>query len=263
MVGGLAENILAPLEQQIKAEVNIDIELNTAVHAIHHELNHSKVRVVTHKGKEFLANTVLCTVPLGVLKEGSITFYPSLSTAKQTAIEHLKTGKEIKVILEFEKPFWPKDAPYIYPGSSKIDKWPEYLNLYALSNYQTPTLVGVFYDSTIPQSSHLVDGFIDIALEPLKRVFKEKMKPLTFARIMKDWAADKNTFGALSFLAANATSTDREQLQVPDNALYFAGAHTEDDTIEGAYQSGIRSALQIMAKLKEEKRFQQTKNFKT
>ncbi len=46
----------------------------------------------------FTANAVLVTVPLGVLKTGSIRFSPSLPTAKQTAISRLGVGYDATVV---------------------------------------------------------------------------------------------------------------------------------------------------------------------
>ena len=67
--------------------------------------------VTTRDGQTFESEYVVCTLPLGVLKglsnESNVTFDPPLSTPKQDAIKHLGMGVENKVILRFEKPFWP------------------------------------------------------------------------------------------------------------------------------------------------------------
>lgn len=47
------------------------------------------VTVTTAKGEKMTADYVIVTVPLGVLKAGSITFNPPLPAAKQTAIKDM------------------------------------------------------------------------------------------------------------------------------------------------------------------------------
>ena len=54
--------------------------------------------------KEFAA--VICTVPLGVLKENQMKFDPPLPEYKQQAINRLGFGNLNKVIMYFEERFW-------------------------------------------------------------------------------------------------------------------------------------------------------------
>jgi len=54
----------------------------------------------------------LCAVPLGVLKAGSIEFKPSLPDRKQNVIDRLGFGVINKVALEWEAPFWPKENDF-------------------------------------------------------------------------------------------------------------------------------------------------------
>ena len=53
------------------------------------------------------ADRVIVTVPLGVLKAGTIAFDPPLPEEKQQAIERLGFGLLDKVVLKFDQPFWP------------------------------------------------------------------------------------------------------------------------------------------------------------
>ena len=51
--------------------------------------NAQGVTLTTDKGKKFTADYVIVTVPLGVLKAGSISFSPPLPAAKQNAIKEM------------------------------------------------------------------------------------------------------------------------------------------------------------------------------
>jgi len=55
-------------------------------------------------------DAVLVTVPLGVLKRGSIQFEPALPDRKQRAIERLGMGVLDKVYLKFDRAFWDEET---------------------------------------------------------------------------------------------------------------------------------------------------------
>lgn len=52
------------------------------------------------------ADAVICTVPIGVLKAGSIEFIPELSSDKRHAVEATGVGNVVKVVMEFPTVFW-------------------------------------------------------------------------------------------------------------------------------------------------------------
>ncbi len=67
--------------------------------------DHDNVEVHT-KDHQFTAKYVVVTLPLGVLKVGTVQFNPPLPQEKQWAIQHLGVGIYNKVYLLFNKPFW-------------------------------------------------------------------------------------------------------------------------------------------------------------
>ncbi|WP_333894394.1 flavin monoamine oxidase family protein [Mycolicibacterium gadium] len=71
----------------------------------------SGVRIETSQGV-VEADRAIVTIPLGVLKAGTIAFDPPLPEAKRAAIERLGFGLLDKVVLKFDEPFWP-DAEVI------------------------------------------------------------------------------------------------------------------------------------------------------
>lgn len=63
--------------------------------------------VTIDNGTNFVADSVIITVPLGVLKANLIKFEPELPEWKASAISDLGVGIENKVALKFDKVFWP------------------------------------------------------------------------------------------------------------------------------------------------------------
>jgi monoamine oxidase len=64
------------------------------------------VRVATRAGCEYEAACVIVTLPLGVLKAGTVVFDPPLSKERIAAIENLGMGNVLKVAIRAAKPFW-------------------------------------------------------------------------------------------------------------------------------------------------------------
>ncbi|XP_030386506.1 spermine oxidase-like [Scaptodrosophila lebanonensis] len=72
--------------------------------------NDSRVEVLFSNGDSCLADHVVVTVSLGVLKEQHWRlFEPKLPVEKQRAIEGLAFGTVNKIFVEFPQPFWPED----------------------------------------------------------------------------------------------------------------------------------------------------------
>lgn len=65
------------------------------------------VKVTVEDGRTFIADAAIVAVPLGVLKSNCIKFEPRLPEWKEAAINDLGVGIENKIILHFEKVFWP------------------------------------------------------------------------------------------------------------------------------------------------------------
>lgn len=58
------------------------------------------------------ADVVISTLPIGVMKAGSVEFIPGLPSDKLTAIAQTGVGNVVKIILEFKKIFWDNNATF-------------------------------------------------------------------------------------------------------------------------------------------------------
>ena len=72
------------------------------------------VRVIAEDGRIFYAQHVICTIPLGVLKQThTALFSPELPRYKQDSIKNLMYGTVDKIFLEYERPFLSADISEI------------------------------------------------------------------------------------------------------------------------------------------------------
>ncbi|KAL0317350.1 UNVERIFIED_CONTAM: protein FLOWERING LOCUS D [Sesamum angustifolium] len=86
---------------------NVPIHYEKTVQSIRY--GSDRVQVSVEGGQIYEGDMVLCTVPLGVLKNGSIKFIPELPQRKLDAINRLGFGLLNKVALLFPHAFWGTD----------------------------------------------------------------------------------------------------------------------------------------------------------
>ena len=114
----------------------LDVRLGRTVTAIGRD--DDGVTVSTESGDERAA-MVIVTIPIGVLQAGAVVFDPPLPPAHRDAIVRLGSGLLEKVILRFDRVFWPADADYI--GFARQDgRYIEWLNM--AKHLGQPILVG-------------------------------------------------------------------------------------------------------------------------
>ena len=100
----------------------VDVKLSTTVKSI--EYANNVVTVTDTNGKTYTARSVICTIPLGVLKTlPSSTFSPALPERMQEAIKGTHVGVLEKIIMHYSEAWWPnaeKTGSYTFlPTSTK------------------------------------------------------------------------------------------------------------------------------------------------
>jgi monoamine oxidase len=95
---------------------------------------------VTTQRVAFVAAHVVVTLPIGVLRSGSVSFRPALPTRTLAAIARLGSGVLDKLWLRFPRVFWDRDVDVIDYVSAVKGRWNEW---YDLSRHTgEPILVG-------------------------------------------------------------------------------------------------------------------------
>ena len=227
-----------------KLAQDVDIRLEQSVRRI----TYGDEGVQIETGTEtFEADLAVITLPLGVLKAGSVTFSPPLPSAKQTAIGRLGMGVLDKIALRFPEPFWVSNAQFFGYISEVRGEYPVFLN--AGRYLDTPLLMG-FMAGSVAQSvetrsdADIVAG----AMTVLRTLFGPDAPDPTDALITR-WAADPFSLGAYSFIPVGASVDDYQALASPvGERLFFAGEATHPRypaTVHGAFLSGIRAAEEI------------------
>ena len=228
----------------------LDIRLNSTIRTVIWDAD--KVRVRLDDGSELEARAVISTLPVGVLKSGSIRFEPELPQTKQWALSQIEMGPILKILLHFEERFWPGWTEMVACATGPI-------NLYWTAFRGIPGAPAVLSSYCIgPRAARLSDleeaEAIEIIMADLQRLFpKASPKQALVKHRIVNWAKDPFALGGYTYLRPGARGA-RAALRATDTgALFWAGAGTESqpvsELVETAYLSGLRVAGEVSAAL--------------
>ena len=260
------EGIDAILQGGYKAVVaefarGLNIQLNVAITKIDHSLSPTgggNAVIECTNGTVYEADKVICTLPLGVLKNGDVEFVPPLSKPKQNAIRRLGWGTVNKVAVLFDQVFWPQDIKGFGVASS-APKFIYIVNRYAFTGI--PMLeayaVGEHARAMEGQSDEEV---IQDLVSILQRIFSTKsfgsnkqIRDRVVQTYVSRWGEEKFTQGAYSYSCPETDGDDYFEFLEPErengNVLHFAGEHTNRryrGTVHGAFLSGLGAAEKLL-----------------
>jgi monoamine oxidase len=224
----------------------LDIRLNHSVETV--TTGPTGVRLGLADGTTLDAEHVLVTVPLGVLKAGSIAFDPPLSAPKQRAILRLGMGLLNKHCLRFDRIFWPREFDWHQYLSARKGEWAEWVGLAKLQD--TPALMVFSAAEHAEQVEQLADQDIVASIMATARQMFGNAVPDPLDVQISRWRSDPHARGAYSFYATGSNPADREALAVTEaGRLHFAGeaqSRLYPGTVHGALLSGRQAAAQII-----------------
>lgn len=246
-VYGYGDSVLAggfgPLAEALAT--SLDVRLGVVVRAIDWRIP-QQVFVTTDDGV-IEAESVVVTVPIGVLKAGSIEFVPPLPDHKQAAIDRLGVGVLAKLILRFDDVWWQEDQYVLGVSCAPIEHWPTVV-INTAATHRDPVLVvlaggdlGRWVESA-PEAD--VQQF---TRELLDEVFGEGA-PTPRSMQRTEWSVDPFAYGSYSAMVVRASAADIRALAEPCGSMFFAGEATSEGnwaTAHGAVLSGRREAARI------------------
>ena len=206
----------------------------------------------TGAGTTFEAVATIVTVPLGVLKAGSLVFRPDLPRRQRRAIDELGMGVLNKTSLLFEDVFWDKDVELIGYVGAQTGQWAETLNLYPYTGQ--PVLLMFNAGSYGARIEAMPDAeIVDQALAALEVMYGRIPGPKD--TLVTRWRSDPWSYGSYSYVPAGVSFRRHLDLARPvDDKVFFAGEATHQDypaTVHGAFLSGVRAARQVAAAVEE------------
>ncbi|CAI9091157.1 OLC1v1026107C1 [Oldenlandia corymbosa var. corymbosa] len=212
------------------------------------------VQVVTSGGQVFDGDVALCTVPLGVLKNGSIKFIPELPQRKLDTIKRLGFGLLNKVAMLFPHVFWGTDLDTFGHLTDDNSSRGEFFLFYS---YATVAGGALLIALVAGEAAHKFETMpptdaVTHVLQILKGIYEPQgiEVPEPIQTVCTRWGADPFSLGSYSNVAVGASGDDYDILaeSVGDGRLFFAGEATNrryPATMHGALLSGFREAANI------------------
>ncbi|KAF2318485.1 hypothetical protein GH714_008218 [Hevea brasiliensis] len=230
---------------------NVPILYEKTVHIIRY--GSDGVQVISGS-QVFEGDMALCTVPLGVLKSGSIKFIPELPQRKLDGIKRLGYGLLNKVAMLFPYVFWETDLDTFGHLTDDSSTRGEFFLFYSYTTVSgDPLLIAL----VAGEAAHKFESMpptdaVTQVLQILKGIYEPKgiTVPEPIQTVCTRWGSDPFTLGSYSNVAVGASGDDYDILaeSVGDGRLFFAGEATTrryPATMHGAFLSGLREAANI------------------
>nr|XP_015880626.2 polyamine oxidase 2 [Ziziphus jujuba var. spinosa] len=217
----------------------LDIRLGHRVTKIVRRFN--GVKVTVEDGRTFVADAAVVAVPLGVLKAKTIKFEPKLPDWKESAISELGVGIENKIVLHFEKVFWP-NVEFLGVVAETSYECSYFLNLHKATGHSVLVYMpaGQLARDIEKMSDEEAANF---AYVQLKKILPDASAPSQY--LVSHWGTDVNSLGSYSYDTVGKPHDLYERLRVPVDNLFFAGEATSMNypgSVHGAFSTGLMAA---------------------
>ncbi len=239
----ISEYFAQPVEQ--------NIVYNAKVSTI--DYSGEQVTVTTENGTEYLADKVISTVSVGVLKSNFINFIPALPSEQIAAIESVEFLPGLKLFMKFSEKFYPDAITCETPTGEKT-----YYDV-AYQKEAVDHVLGLLSTGTSTEEYYQLansQAIVDAVLAELDDIYDGAASQFyTGDYILKDWGQQVNTLGSWT----NPAEACPEDLKIsPEDKVYFAGATFGDifdaddnitSNVRGSVQAAILSGYDVVDKI--------------
>uniref|UniRef100_A0A8D8UXT0 Spermine oxidase n=1 Tax=Cacopsylla melanoneura TaxID=428564 RepID=A0A8D8UXT0_9HEMI len=266
-------NVIKLLLKQLPGQTPIDLSKNLHLNKEVTSINWSEpnsIIVNCSDGTSYTGDRVLVTVSLGVLKNRTDLFEPTLPSWKKDAIEGLFFGSDAKIFLRFPNKWWPdevegfnlfwthQDEKTLFKEIGGVDGRPWVMDVYGFyTNSEDPqTLLGWVSGPSARYMESLTDDQVMLDSTKLLRHFLSSNYtiPDPIRLVRSSWYSNPHFKGSYSCrsLETEAKNTSAAELGAPvvngegKPVLLFAGEATNPlhyATVHGAIETGWPSQI--------------------
>ena len=247
------------LEEEVKSAGGM-ILLNSIVKQINWQPG--KVNAITDEGTTYVADKVLIALPLGVLhadksEKAAISFDPPISTYIQAAND-IGFGSIVKILLEFDAPFWEdaqtealtgrslKNMAFLLSGE-EIPTW------WTQAPIRSPVLTGWLGGPAAEAKKNMSDDeLLHLAIVSLGNIFKrgiDKLKDRLVSFHVANWTMEPFTLGSYAYDKVESHK-GREILNEPiAGTIFFAGEYMYEGAVMGTVEAALISGSEAAKKM--------------
>jgi monoamine oxidase len=231
---------------QLRPEMTVRLRLGRIVREIHwDEPNCTVVCDCGGKREVFTAEKVLVTFPLGVLKSGSVRFFPELND-RRLLFASVHMGAALRVVVLLDSPLWesrlPKTGGFLrHPTADTFPAWwadpiGGHARLTGWVGGPAATRLGGFADEQV----------FNLALEDMATLLEVPSKKLMGHLIswhFHNWQTDPFALGAYSYLGINGIENARKLFAPLKNTVFFAGEAALEGPGRGTVHAALRTGI--------------------
>ncbi|XP_011309619.1 peroxisomal N(1)-acetyl-spermine/spermidine oxidase [Fopius arisanus] len=230
--------------------------------------NNNSIEIICENGKTIVADQVLCTLPLGVLKHRiNDIFEPQLPNYKIEATGRLMFGTVDKIFLEYQRPFLNPDISEVMllwddrgitdEERQDISKsW--HRKIYSFTKLSDTLLLGWISGKEAEYMETLSTSEVsEVCTTILRKFLNDPFVPAPKGCICTSWHSQEYTRGSYTAMKVGASQLDIEALAEPIYSpqekkkilIAFAGEHTHSSfysTVHGAYLTGRTAAQSLL-----------------
>ena len=223
------------IHENFAQNIKHNIIYNSRVTTI--DYSEDKVILTTENVMEHIANKVILTVSIGVFKSNAITFIPSLTEAKITAIQDVEFLPGFKLFMKFSDQFYPDVITYESTGEKT------YYDV-AYGKGSQDHVLGLLVTGSSAEEYYSLsnsDAIVDSVIQELDGYFDGlASENYLGSYIYEDWGQQKYTQGTWT---TNFQKSSKKLNASLDYKVYFAGeTYLTDYKVQGFYI--IRGSLQ-------------------
>ncbi len=219
------------------------ISTNTVVKTI--DYSHSNIIITDTIGRTYSAEKVIITVPISVLRDADIEFFPELPTAKTEAFSRIGMDGCIKVFMKFSAPFY---TDFVVGGKVCNSYFNEQVGKSGQDNILSGVVVGEQAEALEALGSE--EAISAKLLEELDQMYNGRASQRFIEARVINWTKHPFIRGGFSYSGIGIGNA-RQILAAPiDNKLFFAGEASSinghHQTLHGAMESGFREVLGML-----------------
>jgi lysine-specific histone demethylase 1B len=230
------------IDKQIAAHVLNEIRYETIVQEINY--SGSTIEVTDQNGNKHLADKLIITVPLTILKSGDITFTPPLPPEKIDAFSKIGMDAGMKVFLKFSERFYDQ----LIAGGSVCAAYADD----SVGKAQSDNVLLAFL--TGDQAAYLDSLGSDEAvtaalLQELDQMYNGQASASFIASHVQNFTANPFIKGAYSYSTMGMGNARETAARSVNDKLFFAGEamniNGHHQTVQGAVETGYREVINI------------------
>lgn len=228
----------------------LTIYYNTIVSKIDYSFS-DRIEVTTDSRGVLKASKVVVTVPIGVLKAGTISFNPAWPTAKTNSLAALGAGAVNKVAMIFPSQFWGNLGFFGFNAGQGTQRG--YFNYYVNAKLWSGANALVTFglgQAAVDIESWTNQQISDAVMVNLRKMFGANIPNATQVLVTR-WLSDP--FAKVSYTYAKVGSKTQDFDNMASQigySVFFAGEHCSSKyrgTVHGAYLTGVTAANAVIA----------------